>query len=305
MATRKQKEELFATLKFTPRTYCIDISGYGGEIVLGTVNNETFEYFKKHNIDVEDYIGDWDNELDIPDEHNFAPDGGWYECSDVAHESGVEMDSACVVTVYDENDNEVWSSNLSITNLDDIGCQLEEENEVYVGEQPIGSVIFTGQSCEKGTFFNGKFKIISPFDPKKLKFNYCDIDGWVLNSSIEYDGESIDNTDYSTTGKSCAYSLTLIEKDGIKVYKHGEDDGMLGSNYYPDDSELSPEFPSSTNPAHIGWYRCTWGNKYSTSSGQLYWDGNHWITFQYKKPVDVDGVDSWQGLNWDTSKEKV
>ena len=104
MATRKQKEELFATLKFTPRTYRIDISGYGGEIVLGTVDNKTFEYFKKHNIDVEEYIGDWDNELDIPDEYNFAPGGGWYECSDIAHESGAEMDGASIVTVYDENE---------------------------------------------------------------------------------------------------------------------------------------------------------------------------------------------------------
>ena len=32
MATEQQKEELMQTLKFTPRDYRIEITGYGGEL---------------------------------------------------------------------------------------------------------------------------------------------------------------------------------------------------------------------------------------------------------------------------------
>ena len=37
MATIDEQEKLIAHLKFTPRTYKIQLWGYGGEYVMGTV----------------------------------------------------------------------------------------------------------------------------------------------------------------------------------------------------------------------------------------------------------------------------
>ena len=58
MATKKQKEQLMATLKFTPRDYRIEITGYGGEIYFGQVDRKIYEFFKEHKIDIAEYIED-------------------------------------------------------------------------------------------------------------------------------------------------------------------------------------------------------------------------------------------------------
>ena len=50
MATRKQKEELIATLKFTPRTYKVELGAYGGEVYAGRVSREIYKYFKDNNM---------------------------------------------------------------------------------------------------------------------------------------------------------------------------------------------------------------------------------------------------------------
>ena len=52
MATKKQKEELMQTLKFTPREYKIEIGAYGGEIYFGTVDRKIYEFFKEKKIDI-------------------------------------------------------------------------------------------------------------------------------------------------------------------------------------------------------------------------------------------------------------
>jgi len=46
MATKKEKEELIATLKFTPRTYKIELGAYGGEVYAGRVDRKIYDYFK-------------------------------------------------------------------------------------------------------------------------------------------------------------------------------------------------------------------------------------------------------------------
>ena len=40
MATTEQQQLLIDTLKFTPRTYTIQMWGYGGEKVMGTVDRK-------------------------------------------------------------------------------------------------------------------------------------------------------------------------------------------------------------------------------------------------------------------------
>ena len=53
MATIKEQEELVEVLKFTPRTYRIELGAYGGEVYAGRVDRATYEYFKENNIDIE------------------------------------------------------------------------------------------------------------------------------------------------------------------------------------------------------------------------------------------------------------
>ena len=206
MATEDQKEELMQTLKFTPREYRLEMSGYGGEVVIGTVEPEVYEYFVENDIDLEEYAYDWENEAGVPDDKQPFEPGSWHECDNIAHENGVEMYSSCWVTVYDENGEQVWEHNLDVGELDEDGIEVEGSSEEYVNWHT-GKVVFYGQNFEKGLFFGGPFELTAPFDPKKLTFYTDDIDGWEICSSVSYAGVDIDSDDYDTTGKSSTYEF--------------------------------------------------------------------------------------------------
>lgn len=218
MATDQEKEELIEVLKFTPRTYSINVSGYGGEIVIGKISQEAYDYWTEKNDEDDgetlyDYDGDWDNELEVPEEFRIFEPGEWYECDDVAHENGAEMTDLNFIEVTDESGEQVWSCSFSPSDLEDAGVVCEETSEVYVSDLPKGTCVLVGQSTEKGTLYGGEINLKAPFDPKNLRISYNDIEGWVLLSSIEYLGEDIVNDDYSTDGKGMELNLYRVEED--------------------------------------------------------------------------------------------
>ena len=218
MVTEQEQEQLIEILKFTPRNYTINVSGYGGEIVIGEISQEAYEYWTKKNDEDDgetlwDYESDWDNELEVPEEFRIFEPGAWSECDDIAHESGAEMSNLNLIEVSDENGEIIWSSSMFPGDLEDAGVTCEEMDEIYTSELPKNTCIFVGQSTEKGTFFDGEFELRSPFDPKNLRISFNDIDGWVLMSNIEYLGEDIDNTDYSTNGKGMEMDIYKINED--------------------------------------------------------------------------------------------
>lgn len=210
--TIAEQEKLLQILKFTPRKYKIEIEGRGGEIVIGRVNRDAYDYLEDNDIDINDFIDDEDNELEVPDEYLFIQDGCWFELDDIAHENGASMDDLSDIVVYDENGNEVWRHSLDKTSLEKDNIKIEEIENCYVSEKlKDGEVAFIGQSLEKGLFFGGEFTLRDEFDPTKIKMEYSDIEGWNIFSSVQYDGEYIDTTDYDTHGKGMNFELILIE----------------------------------------------------------------------------------------------
>ena len=83
MATEQEQQELIETLKFTPRTYRISLWGYGGEIAIGSLTKEQYEFWKdKDEADLINHCTDYEDEdsgIDIPEEAKFCTDGAWYE----------------------------------------------------------------------------------------------------------------------------------------------------------------------------------------------------------------------------------
>jgi hypothetical protein len=286
MATTKQKDQLIDYLKFTPRTYTIKLTGYGGEIVMGTVNRKAYNYCQEHDICLDEYI--WGN-LEIPDEFQpFHPDQ-WYECDNIAHECGVEMSSACYVTVYDENEDEVWSHCLDPYELHESGIEAICISENEIDDFSAGTVVFVGQSFEKGLFFGGTIDLAEPFSPKHLKFEFSDVDSWSVCNSVEYRGEQIDSMEYDTTGKSSSYLMTLVGDE-------------LTAEYLPTIEEYTEYYPATIKPIRPGVYDCIWKN-----SGKVFvhekleWNGKKWINYHCPTLPIVKSVDKWRGLNWDTS----
>ena len=210
--TKEEQQELLETLKFTPCTYRIELWGYGSETVLGTVSREIYDYFEENKIDIAEYATDDDNPFEVPTNMMPFEPGSWYECADIVHECGIEMSDFNTVSVFDNDENEIWTHSLDNIALEESNIIVEEECEYYINDQPDGTVVFFGQAGEKGTMFEGDIELRSPFDSSKLTFVYTDIEGLLLCSSVLYDGEDIENIGGSTTGKSVDFSLIVVEK---------------------------------------------------------------------------------------------
>ena len=201
MATKKQKEELMQTLKFAPRTYRLMLSGSGGEIVLGSIPCKQYRYFIDHAIDIEEFANDWENNQEVPEDMQPFDPGSWPECDDIAHENGCELDGSNYITVFDENDDEVWKCMLDVDSLTTASVEAIETGEYMCSDRPDrkNTVGFIGQSIEKGVFYYGDVKLTAPFDPTKLKVGYDDIEGWCLVTSVSYNGIDIDGYDGADT----------------------------------------------------------------------------------------------------------
>lgn len=211
--TPDEQRELLQTIKFPPRKYAVEIVGRGGEIVIGMVNRDAYDYLADNDIDISDLIDDEDNDLEIPDEYRFIEEGAWFELDDIAHENGATMDDLSDIIVYDEKGIEVWRHSLEFGVLADDNIEYEEISECYINDKlKDGEVAFIGQSFEKGVFFGGEFTLKEEFDSTKFKIEYSDIEGWNIFSSLQYDGEYIDTTEYDTNGKGMDFQLILVEK---------------------------------------------------------------------------------------------
>ena len=176
MATRKQKTDLIAALKFTPRDVEISLSGYGGEIVMGRISEAAYDYWEGRE-DLGDYAYDWGGEFDdVPADANFCPDGCWHDIDDICHETGCELSDSCWITVEDLLENRtVFESSLDLDGLDSKGVDTSDHTHYRPEDtEPDGTCVFTGQSFEKGTFFSGTIRITQPFDPAKLAISWID-----------------------------------------------------------------------------------------------------------------------------------
>ena len=302
MATKDiTAEELVAVLKFTPRTYRIELGNYGGEVYAGRVDRKIYDYFKEHSIDLDEYTGDWDGELEVPDDMQPFPAGSPYECDDLIHASGATVGDGNLIQVFDENNDTVWECALDLNHLDDEGIECNEWESFDSDELAEGDVAFWGAQGEKGLLFGGEIELKAPFDPKKLKINYANADGWLICNGVEYDGEDIDNNDLSTTGKWGENKWLL--GGGEEPYDPEDSWDTPESGPSPDDWEKSPKFNFKKHkPVYQGWYNCIWSN-FGTSYGSLYWNGSNFVEFNYGKETIIadDSINTWQGYNWDTS----
>lgn len=316
MATKKQKQELIDVLRFTPRTYRIELGNYGGEVYAGRVDRKVYDYFKQRKLDLDDYANDWDNEMKVPDEFQPFSPGSPYDCDDLVHASGATMDSSNLLQVFDENGDTVWECALDLNTLDDAGVDCNEWESFDSDEMADGDVVYWGAQGEKGLLFGNEFELKSPFDPKKLKLGYANADGWLICNGVEYDGETIDNNDLSTTGK-WGENKWLI--NGEEVYEAVSRDDMdeeelaelesacTSETWDPvaeldkiiadfDDIVRTEWFPNSVKPVRIGSYEThinikpVWPWPAET---MLEWTGKNW--------KDIDGnvvkdVVEWRGV---------
>ena len=313
MATKKQKEELIQTLKFTPRTYNIYIGGYGGEAYAGTVDRKIYDYFKEKKIDIEEYATDYDDSFsDIPrDLQPYSP-GSPYDCDNLFHASGAEVSNLYEIQVNDETGAEHWTCAAGLNELEDAGVTVDQMGGCdFEDELPEDAIVHWGGQGEKGTFFDGEFELRAPFDPKKLRIGYENCDGWWIINFVEYDGEEIDGCGgYSTTGKWTENKWVLC--NGEELYESQRRDEMD-----EDESDDEPEsvctseeeiiesmpelpvtdwYPADVKPVHKGEYDVDLGKEIAwpfTRIVRAEWSGRTWKNEDGKS---IKGIVAWRGL---------
>jgi hypothetical protein len=308
MATKEEQQQLIDTLKFTPRTYKIQMWGYGGEKVMGRVDPKCWDYCMEYQVDLVELA--WSDEDTVQDEMGldldelpFTP-GSWYECDSMAHVNGVSR-NAGTISIEDENGDTVFEKSFDDCDGCEDSPQWSCQDEVWVGMAKKGEVVFIGSSNEKGTFFEGEIELRAPFDIEKLELYYDEVDGEEIINCVYYDGEEIENWGGSTDGKSSNMDMVRLTDDegNFERYEPGEKDwGHPEYGTSPLDWEKSPQFKFADHrPVHPGWYSCNYG--YGSTYGSLYWDGTAFGDWEYGKfhAKDNDGIVSWQGFNWDTT----
>lgn len=294
MATIKEQEDLIARLKFTPCTYNISMWGYGGEIVMGTIDRKIFDYFKHRRISVSNYAWDYDavEDLNIPEEMQPFSPGSWYECDNLAHSNGVSRDAG-TIEITDENDETVLQRSLEDIDGTDIGLCCD--NEAWIGMVEPGEVVFIGRSNEKGTFFEGQIELTAPFDPEKLVLYYDEIDGEEFVSNVYYDDDEIDNNGGSTDGKSSDFGFFLVKED-----KSWEKYVDYDSIEYP----TTDWFPKKINPAYVGSYEIETAGK-NSHKYQAKWTGSRWISAWQDDTPETEEIKikQWRGIPFDPDAE--
>lgn len=305
MATIEEQQKLIDTLKFTPRTYTVQMWGYGGEKVMGTVDQEVWDYCMDHQVDLQDIAWNSDaaEEMELDADMLPFPPGSWYECDSMGHTNGVSRDSG-TIQVCDENGNTVYERPLEDCDGSDGSPELTCIDEVWVGSRAKGEIVFVGSSNEKGTFFEGEIELTAPFEVEKLCLQYEDFDGEDIVTSLTYNGDDIDNNGGSTDGKSSDFNMVRIIDDEGHFERYEPEEKDWGHPEYstsPSDWEKSPKFDFKKHkPVHVGYYNAVWRH-FGTTYGSLYWNGTDFGEWEYGKFNAVEGVDTWQGYNWDTT----
>jgi hypothetical protein len=304
-STIAEQEKLLEVLKFTPRTYKIQLWGYGGEYIMGTVDRKIYDYFRYRRLDLSDYAWDSDyaDDHDIPEEMQPFPAGSYYDCDDMCHEHGVDR-NAGTLQIMDENEEVVYEKRLEdISGMGADGDEPEPEwgggEEYWIGMKPVGTVVFFGISNEKGTFFEGNIELKQPFDVSKLTLSYDEIDGNDIINRVEYDGEQIENWGADTSGKSSEFGFYLV-KDSNTWEKYSTMDDITYT--------MTDWFPKKVKPVREGIYMIRVPGK-SGYTHQARWTGSRWISswadVETYNTADEVKIKEWQGIAYDPDELEI
>ena len=193
------------------RYFRVQLSGYGGETVCGTLTKEQYDFWK--DLEEEDIIAHafWDPYEENDENPVFNPEdprflGYWNELDDLYHGNAVTADS-CYITITEVNSADYLATDIAEL-VDQSWTEFEaqyspecyEVDEEEIGEDtPYG---FTGFSSEKGTFAEYIIETKGNLDLSKLKFCLTlDPNSDTMLEITEYAGEDVDIEYGDTTGK--------------------------------------------------------------------------------------------------------
>ena len=169
----------------------LTIGGTGHEITRSKFTNKEIEKIKNY---CEENNEDIDSVLTNDLEEVLEDRGSWYDCDDLGHYMGANLNSMLYVTV-DDDEYEFNTDN----------CEIYITSEDYPEIEDGEMVSFI--TWEKGTLGECEFEVADEFDIKKLKLTVSQIETtdsiFEIIKNIHYDGELLETEGFSdTTGKA-------------------------------------------------------------------------------------------------------
>ena len=196
------------------KKYTYELTGQGLEIVVGSVEPETYEFFQESLEDGEDilseYIDDYES-VDIPDEHQiFGEEGQWYCCDDIAHESGPLLNDSMLKIFDDTTGDCIYEISLTQQNIEQLGIEFEIIDTIESTELAPG-FYYSANQIERGTFMDSVLEIDHTFDPKNLVIHCTQVNSNIIINFVSYLDHELESDAYDTWTKSFDYELFEIE----------------------------------------------------------------------------------------------
>ena len=226
MATIKEKKKLIRTIKNPIRYFRLNFSRYGGEVAMGTITKDQWEYWSD-NDGFEEYMGqvDFDSEdanKDIPKRAQF--DRPFYEYGNICHMSGPEWADSQTMYIEEldkdgkplENEDGSFVQDIQhdFQDFESLGAEVVCSEEHHASSKSCENEYYVfGQYFNKGGWHTPDIIKTGPdgIEMDKLKISYVNADGFKVFSEVEYDGEAY-YLEEDSTGKSSAFYVGCGEK---------------------------------------------------------------------------------------------
>jgi len=226
MATIKEKKKLIRTIKTPNRFFRLNFSRYGGEVAMGTITKDQYEYWSD-NDGFEEYMvavdyDPADANKEIPKRAQF--DQPFYEYGDICHMSGPEWDDSQTMYIEeidkngkpmeDDDGNFVQDIQHDFGNFENLGAEVVCEEEHHAGSKSCENHYYVfGQYFNKGGWHTPDIIKTGPdgIEMDKLKIRYVNADGFKVFNDIEYNGEEY-YLEEDSTGKSSSFYVGCGDK---------------------------------------------------------------------------------------------
>ena len=225
----KEQKKLIRTIKNPERYFKLDFGRYGGEVAMGTITKEQFEFWEGKDDDFAQYLNDRgfdpaeaNEKYGVPENARF--DKEFYEYEDICHSSGPELSDGQYMIIQevtkdgdslqDEDGNFVEDQTIEMADFEKLGVKVNCVEEHHSGSDSCKDVYYLfGQYFNKGGWYTEVIKTgPDGIDPKKLTINYENADGFKVFNEIEYDGTGY-HLEEDSTGKSS--SFYVMEGDDV------------------------------------------------------------------------------------------
>ena len=228
MATIKEKKKLIRTIKTPNRYFRLNFSRYGGEVAMGTITKDQYDYWSEKD-GFEEYMGQVDYDADeankeIPKRAQF--DQPFYEYSNICHFSGPEWDDSQTMYIEEldkdgkplENDEGGYVQDIQhdFGDLESLGALIKCNEEHHAGSKSCENEYYVfGQYFNKGGWHTPDIIKTGPdgIEIDKLTIEMTNADGFKVFNEIEYDGE-LYYLEEDSTGKSS--SFYVAKGDNLK-----------------------------------------------------------------------------------------